>query len=128
NSCNPRMAFGVARGLVQGSMLTDAERGAAALMRIEARARLRSLLPAGTILCLPTTPFPAPLRGLPNDVLGPLRDRISCLTSHGGLTGVPQVSIPGAMVNGAPVGLSVIAARGADMELLRVAVGLSGRR
>jgi amidase len=128
NSCNPRMAFGVARGLVQGSMLTDAERGAAALMRIEARARLRSLLPAGTILCLPTTPFPAPLRGLPNDVLGPLRDRISCLTSHGGLTGVPQVSIPGAMVNGAPVGLSVIAAPGADMELLRVAVGLSGRR
>jgi amidase len=128
NSCNPRMAFGVARGLVQGSMLTDAERGTAALMRIEARARVRSLLPAGTILCLPTTPFPAPLRGLPNDVLGPLRDRISCLTSHGGLTGVPQVSIPGAMVNGAPVGLSVIAARGADMELLRVAVGLSGRR
>jgi amidase len=128
NSCNPRMAFGVARGLVQGSMLTDAERGAAALMRIEARARLGSLLPAGTILCLPTTPFPAPLRGLPNDVLGPLRDRISCLTSHGGLTGVPQVSVPGAMVNGAPVGLSVIAARGADMDLLRVAVGLSGRR
>jgi amidase len=128
NTCNPRLAFVVARGLVQGSMLTDAERGTAALMRIEARARLRSLLPAGTILCLPTTPFPAPLRGLPNDVLGPLRDRISCLTSHGGLTGVPQVSIPGAMVNGAPVGLSVIAARGADMELLRVAVGLSGRR
>lgn len=92
-------------------MLSDAERSGAALMRIEARARLRYLLPPGTILCLPTTPFPAPLKGLPNSVLAPLRDRISCLTSHGGLTGVPQISIPGATVDGAPVGLSIIGAR-----------------
>lgn len=125
--CNPRLAFSVARNMVLGSMLTDAERGAAALMRIEARARLRNLLPSGTILCLPTTPFPAPERGLPNSVLGPLRDRISCLTSHGGLTGVPQVNIPGALVNGVPVGLSIIAARDADLDLLRVAVGLQDR-
>lgn len=125
DTCNPRLAFSVARNLVLGSMLTDAERGAAALMRIEVRARLRHLLPAGTILCLPTTPFPAPLKGLPNSVLGPLRDRISCLTSHGGLTGVPQVNIPGATVNGAPVGLSIIAARGADLELMQVALKLA---
>jgi amidase len=124
DTCNPRLAFGVARNLVQGSMLTDAERGAAALMRIEARARVSHLLPAGTILCLPTTPFPAPLKGLPNSVLGPLRDRISCLTSHGGLTGVPQVSVPGATAGGAPVGLSIIAARGADLELMQVALRL----
>ncbi len=119
---NPRLAFSVARALVQGSMLTDAERGSAALMRIEARARLRQLLPPGTILCLPTTPFPAPLKGLPLSTLGPLRDQISCLTSHGGLTGVPQVNLPGATVAGAPVGLSIIGARGADLELLRVAL------
>ncbi len=124
DTCNPRLAFGVARNLVLGSMLTDAERGAASLMRSEARARLRYLLPAGTILCLPTTPFPAPLKGLPNHVLNPLRDRISCLTSHGGLTGVPQVSIPGATADGLPVGLSVIAARGADLDLLLVATAL----
>ena len=124
DTCNPRLAFNVARGLVLGSMTTDAERNSAALMRIEARARLRHLLPSGTILCLPTTPFPAPLKGLASSVLGPLRDRISCLTSHGGLTGVPQVSIPGAMTNSMPVGLSVIAARGTDLDLLRVAAAL----
>jgi amidase len=127
DTCNPRLAFSVARQVLLGSMMTDAERGAAALMRIEVRARIRHLLPAGTVLCLPTTPFPAPLKGLPNGVLTALRDRISCLTSHGGLTGVPQVSIPGAVVNGAPVGLSVIAARGADLDLLRVAIGLADR-
>ncbi len=69
-------------------------------MRIEARARLRTLLPPGTILCLPTTPFPAPLKGLPLAALAPLRERISCLTSHGGLTGVPQVSLPGGLRGG----------------------------
>ncbi len=126
DKCNPRLAFGVARNLVLGSMMTDAERGAASLMRIEVRARLRHLLPRGTVLCLPTTPFVAPFKGLPNGVLGPVRDRISCLTSHGGLTGVPQVSIPGATVNGVPAGLSVIAARGADLDLLRVAVSFAG--
>ena len=125
---NPRLAFSVARGLVQGSMLTDAERAAATLMRIEARARLRLLLPPGTILCLPTTPFPAPLKGLPTSTLDPLRARISCLTSHGGLTGVPQVNIPGAIVQGLqdapPIGLSIIAARDADLDLLLVATRL----
>ncbi len=125
DQCNPRLAFNVARGLVQSSMLTDLERSAAALMREEARARLRLLLPPGTILCLPTTPCPAPLKGLCNTELNAIRDRISCLTSHGGLTGVPQVSLPGATVGGAPVGLSIIGPRGADLDLLLVARRLS---
>ena len=122
DACNPRMAFGVARGLVAGSMLTDAERGQAALMRIEAQARMKRLLPPGTILCLPTTPFAAPRKGLPNRVLNALRDRISCLTSHGGLTGVPQVNLPGAAIDGLPIGLSIVGGRGADLGLLAVAI------
>jgi amidase len=125
DTCNPRMAFSVARNLVIGSMFTDTERGAAALMRREVRGRLEHLLPPGTILCLPTTPFPAPLKGLPNSVLGAMRDQISCLTSHGGLTGVPQVNIPGATVGGAPVGLSIVGARDSDLVLMRVAVAMA---
>ena len=124
DQCNPRLAWNVARGLTQGSMFTDAERSAAELMRIEARARMRHLLPPGTLLCLPTTPFPAPLKGLPVSALNPLRERISCLTSHGGLTGVPQLNIPGATVDGAPVGLSIIGGRGTDFDLIRVALAL----
>ena len=124
DECNPRLAWNVSRGLVQGSMFTDSERVAAGLMRSEARARLRHLLPPGTILCLPTTPFPAPFRGLPLSALNPMRERISCLTSHGGLTGVPQLNIPGAIVDGAPVGLSIIGGRGTDLDLIRVAIAL----
>jgi amidase len=121
---NPRFAFSVARGLVIGSLLTDAERSAAALMREEARARLRTLLPEGTILCLPTTPSQALPVGLKLSELAFPRERISCLTSHGGLTGVPQVSLPGATVDGAPIGLSIIGGRGTDLTLMAVARAL----
>jgi amidase len=118
---NPRLQWSVARGLVQGSAIPESERRWADLMRAEARARLAWLLPAGTILCMPTTPFPAPEKGLPLAALEPLRARISCLTSHGGLTGVPQVSVPGATVGGLPVGLSILGARGSDASLVAVA-------
>ena len=90
-------------------------------MREEARGRLRMLLPPGTIMCLPTTPFPAPKRGLSISDLAFPRERISALTCLGGLTGSPQVNLPGALVSGAPVGLSIVGARGSDLELAAVA-------
>jgi amidase len=121
---NPRFAFSVAKALVMGSMTPQADQTWAALMRQEVRARLKYLLPAGTILCLPTTPFPAPLTGQPLSVLDPLRDRITCLCAHGGLAGHPQVNIPGATAGGLPIGLSIIGARGSDATLVAVARAL----
>ena len=35
------------------------------------------LVPPGTILCMPTTPFPAPLKGQPVPALEPVRARTS---------------------------------------------------
>jgi amidase len=121
---NPRFAFAVARGLVLGAATPEAERGWAALMRQEARGRLRHLLPPGTVLAMPTTPFPAPRAGLPLPALNPIRDAILCLCAHGGLAGHPQVSLPGATVEGRPVGLSLLAARGADALLVATAQAL----
>ena len=119
---NPRMAFVVARNLVAGSQIPGADRAWAALMRLEARARLQYLLEDGAILCMPTTPFPAPPKGQAIPSLDIVRDRITCLTAHGGLTGFPQVSIPGATVDGGlPVGLSIIGPRGQDELLVATA-------
>ena len=123
---NPRFAFSVAKALVMGSMVPAAEQSWAILMRQEARGRMAYLLPAGTILCLPTTPFPAPLKGQPLSVLDPLRDRITCLCAQGGLAGHPQVSLPGMTVDGLPVGLSIIGPRGSDATLVAVARALEG--
>jgi amidase len=118
---NPRMQFTVARNLAMASTIPESERQMAALMRQEARARVTWLLPPGTVLCMPTTPFPAPRKGLPLPALEPLRLRLSCLTSHGGLTGVPQVSLPGAELGGLPIGLSIVGGRGTDAALVAVA-------
>ena len=125
---NPRMQFSVARGLAFGAAIPESERQWASLMRSEARARLTWLLPGGTILCMPTTPFPAPKKGLSLTELEPVRSRILCLAAHGGLCGFPQVSLPGAEVGGAPVGLSILGARGSDAELIAVARALEASR
>jgi amidase len=122
---NPRFAFSVARNLILGSMIPDSERGWALLVRQEARGRMRYLLPGGTILCLPTTPFPAPKRGEPLSAASMQRDRLLCLCCHGGLTGVPQVSIPGTTVDGLPVGLSIVGGPGSDATLIAVASSLA---
>jgi amidase len=123
---NPRFAYSVARNLFLGSLIPESERQWANLVRHEARGRMRHLLPPGTILCLPTTPFPAPKRGLPLSLGSSLRDRTLCLCAHGGLTGVPQISIPGAVVDGAPVGLSIIGGHGSDASLVAMARALAG--
>jgi amidase len=121
DAANPRLQYSVARNLTLGSMITDAERTRAALIREEARARVRRLLPEGTLLCLPSTPFPAPRLGQSVSALAFPRERISCLTCLGGLTGSPQVNLPGATVDGAPVGLSIVGGRGSDLTLLATA-------
>jgi amidase len=125
---NPRFAFSVARALLMGSMVPAIDQSWAALMRQEVRGRMAHLLPEGTILCLPTTPFPAPLAGLPLSALDPLRDRITCLCAQGGLAGHPQVSLPGTTVDGLPVGLSIIGPRGSDATLVAVARALQGAK
>ncbi|MBT5810951.1 MAG: glutamyl-tRNA amidotransferase, partial [Rhodospirillaceae bacterium] len=65
--------------------------------------------------------FPAPLKGLPLDELNTVRDQIMCLCAYGGLTGVATVTIPGATVDGLPVGLSIIGACGSDAALVGLA-------
>jgi amidase len=122
---NPRFAFSVARNIILGSMIPEKDRGWARLVRSEARGRMRYLLPEGTILCLPTTPFPAPKRGESLSPATEQRDRLLCLCCHGGLTGVPQVSIPGASVSGLPVGLSIVGRPGSDTTLVALAHALA---
>src|SRR5258705_13746472 len=90
----------------------------------ESRVGVAWRLPPGRTRCLATAPFPAPLRGQKLSVLDPLRDRIACLCAQGGLAGHPQVSLPGATVDGLPVGLSIIGPRGSDATLVAVARAL----
>ncbi len=120
----PAFSYLVARSLMAGATMPAAELPWAALMRDEARARLAQLTAGGAALLMPTTPGPAPLKGLPLPEMDRARDRINCLCAHGGLAGHPQVSLPLGEAGGAPVGLSLIGARGADMSLVALAAAL----
>ena len=126
DEANPAMSFSVARGLAAAAAISQAERDWAQVMRQEARARMEYLLAPNTVLCLPTTPSPAPPKNLPITKTDPLRLQIACLCSHGGLTGVPQVSVPGATLNGLPIGLSIVGHWGADTQLIALAKAMEG--
>ena len=66
-------------------------------------------------------PTPAPLRGERMSARRDVRARISMLTCIAGTTGRPQITLPLAEVDGLPVGLSLLGARGADEVLLACA-------
>ena len=123
---NPRMSYTVARNLFIASQTSQDDLSWAQLVRRQARARMKTLLEPGAVLCMPTTRFCAPLTGLPVSQTDELRMRISVLCCHGGLTGVPQVSIPGTTIreDNAPIGLSIVAGHHRDSELLAVAAAL----
>ncbi|MCH9672234.1 MAG: amidase [Gammaproteobacteria bacterium] len=122
---NPRLAYSVARNLAQSGEIPASDRQWATLMREDARARMRSLLGTNTVLCMPTTPTTAPTTGLSIDEQTPIRNRIACLCSPGGLTGYCQVNLPGATADGLPVGLSIVGAPGADEMLIALATAFA---
>ena len=114
---NPRFHFGVAVGYMTGSAVSDAEVDAAKSARKSVVARMDDVLADDAVVCLPTTPTPAP----------PLGERLSAqralgsLTCVAGITGGPQINLPVAEADGLPVGLSLIGARGFDEVLIAFA-------
>jgi amidase len=89
--------------------------------RREMTARMRALLPSGTLLLLPTTPGIAPLRFLRDAHAERFYQAALTLCSVAGLAGLPVVTLPIAMLGGCPLGLSVIAGPGEDEALLAFA-------
>jgi amidase len=73
------------------------------------------------VICLPTTPTPAPLQRERLSTRDVLRPRLSALTCIAGTTGTPQINVPLAEVDGLPVGLSLLGGRGADEMLIAFA-------
>ena len=101
--------------------ISEAEADEARGARVEFTQRMNALLPEGQILCLPTAPGIAPKTSASAESLREHRSRVLGLTCISGLSGLPQVSLPVATVEGCPVGLSLIAPKGADMMLLSFA-------
>ena len=88
-------------------------------------ARLDDLLAENAVLLLPTVPDIAPLLKLPPAETVAFRERALALLCIAGLGGLPQVNLPVGTLNGCPIGLSMVAARGNDEMLLDIATRLS---
>ena len=83
--------------------------------------RVTALLDGGAVLVLPTAPNIAPPTAGTAADFAEHRSRALSLTSIAGLAGLPQVTLPLARLDGCPLGLSLIAARGRDVALLAFA-------
>ena len=118
----PRLGPGIKERLDWARSVTPDMHAAATAKRKEVRARISELLEPGAVLCLPTSPRVAPLRNTPMDQIEiEYRNQAMCLLCISGLTGLPQVSLPLAHLDGLPLGLSFIAADGRDVDLLDLA-------
>jgi amidase len=97
----------------------------ASTRREEITRRMEGLLRDGAVLALPSAPDIALPRNSPPAVVDALRARALPMLCIAGLARLPQVSLPLATVNGCPLGLSLIAARGNDTMLLALAKRLN---
>jgi len=118
----PVFSDAIAQRYEAGSRVTPDEYRAATGKREAVRARLDETLADGAVLCMPTTPFIAPLHS--EAETSRRRNAIFTLTCVASMCGVPQVNIPAAQAGGCPIGISLMGARRTDKTLLELAAGL----
>lgn len=122
---NKHLAEDVLTRFMAASRITSDEVDQEQVVRDAARRTLEALLADDAIILMPTVPGPAPLCSSPADVLATERQQVQKLVSAAGLAGLPQVSFPWIEIDGAPVGLSVMGAKGNDGTVVQAARVLS---
>jgi len=118
----PPLGPGVKERFAFSKAVTDAEYARGEATRKTFRAKLSRLLAQDGVLILPTMPDVAPLIGAKESELEDFRNRALRLLCLSGLSGFPQVTIPVAQREGAPLGLSLIGPKGSDRSLVAFAV------
>lgn len=122
SAAKPKLGPGVRERFEYAATITPAQVAAATARRRDITAHVESLLGYDGVICLPTSPRAAPLRGAPADqVEVEHRNQAMRLLCIAGLCGLPQISLPMAAVDGLPLGLSLIGARNSDRALIALA-------
>lgn len=89
--------------------------------------RIDTLLGTDGLLVIPTAIGPAPFREISGVADEQRRYQTMQLSCIAGLGGLPQLQLPAGFIDGAPVGISLIARSGKDLELLRWSCDHLGR-
>lgn len=123
---DPAFGPGIRERFELASKVTDAEVAEAKRGRERFAAHMAALLREDVAICLPTAPGIAPRRDASQGELEAVRRQALPLLAIAGLAGLPQISLPLASLEGCPLGLSAIAARGRDSALLALANKIMG--
>jgi len=122
----PQFGPGVAERFAAARAMVPAKAAAGRAFRRMFQARMRALLTGGGVLVYPTSPVAAPKLDASQADQNRVREQTMGVTAIAGLAGLCEVSLPVARVEGAPVGLSLVAAAGRDRALLALATRLAG--
>ncbi|HET9148748.1 MAG TPA: amidase, partial [Acetobacteraceae bacterium] len=124
-SVKPELDPVIAARFAAASAITAAQSNAAWKLRRRFQKRLDALLAHGGVLIVPTSPCPAPFRDAEAAVTEAVRTATQRVGAISVLGGIPEVTLPAAKVDGAPVGISLLAGRGRDLALLALAKRLA---
>lgn len=117
----PPLGPGVAERFAWSRDVTDEQVNKARTFRIAFRAQLAELLGNDGVLLMPTMPDIAPLRSAAESGLEDYRNRAIRMLCVSGLSGFPQLSMPLAQRDGAPLGISLLGPAGSDRSLVALA-------
>jgi len=117
----PPLGPGVAERFAWSRGVTDAQVAAGRVFRAAFRTHLAALLGDDGVLLMPTMPDIAPLRSAGEAGLEDYRNRAIQMMCIAGLSGFPQLSMPLAQRDGAPLGLSLLGPAGSDRALVALA-------
>jgi len=122
----PKLGPGVRERMQWTATITAADVAGAQAIRDTVRRRMDELLQHNAVLVLPTVPDIAPPLNTPAPALDDFRARAMSLLCIAGHAGLPQVTLPLATLQGCPLGISLVAARGNDALLLSLASRIAG--
>ena len=117
----PPLGPGVAERFAWSRNVTDGEVATAREFRGKFGMQLATFLGSDGVLLMPTMPDIAPLRTATDGSLEDYRNKAIRLLCVAGLSGFPQLSMPLAQREGAPLGLSLLGPAGSDRSLIGLA-------
>jgi amidase len=124
NQYSPRLSRGPKERLEWASTVTLSQYRKGLKEKKIIEDNFATFLPKDSILVLPTGANIAPLRTASLDNINHERFQSSSLLCISPLTGTPQITVPLIKHHDVPLGLTLIGAKGTDMELVRFAAKL----
>ena len=124
----PKLGPGVKERFKWASSVSREQYSAALRFKRDFTSFIGDAIGESGVLVIPTVGDIAPLRSASLDALEEYRGRCFSLLCVAGLAGLPQLSLPVARYQGAPVGLSLIGPVGFDTSLIAIAKNLSKLR